>query len=147
MFKKNLPRGIIFLIDLGIVCFSLVVAYLLRFNFNIPATEIATFHYVFPALIGIRIISFLLFNTFAGIIRYTSTKDVQRILLTILTGSAFLAIINPLTFRMYGVYAVPYSIIIIEFLVTVFCMTTFRLLVKTTVRKPMWSFLGRARQD
>jgi FlaA1/EpsC-like NDP-sugar epimerase len=130
MLKKNLPRGIIFLIDLGMVFFSLILAYLLRFNFSIPEVEIKTFRYVFPVLIGFRAISFFLSSTYSGIIRYTSTRDVQRILVTNFAVSGAIALLNLITFQIFGVYAVPYSILIIEFLVTVFGMTTFRLLVK-----------------
>jgi FlaA1/EpsC-like NDP-sugar epimerase len=130
MFKKNLPRGIIFLADMGIVIFSLVISYLIRFNFSIPTDEIDTFHYVFPVVIVSRALLFYFFKTYAGIIRYTSTKDVQRILITIFTGSAFFALLNPVTFYFAEVYAVPYSIIIIEFLLTIFMMTSIRLLIK-----------------
>ncbi|HMT30919.1 MAG TPA: polysaccharide biosynthesis protein, partial [Bacteroidia bacterium] len=130
MFKKNLPRGIIFLADMGIVIFSLVISYLIRFNFSIPRVEIDTFHYVFPVVIITRALLFFFFKTYAGIIRYTSTKDVQRILITIFSGSAFFALLNPLTFYFADVYAVPYSIIIIEFLLTIFMMTSIRLLIK-----------------
>jgi len=130
MFNNNLPRGIIFLADLIIVFVSLVASYLIRFNFSIPQIEIDTFHYVFPVVLSVRIALFYFFKTFAGIIRYTSTKDVQRILITVFTGSLFFAVLNPLTFYLWDVYAVPYSIIIIEFLLTVFLMTTSRLLIK-----------------
>jgi FlaA1/EpsC-like NDP-sugar epimerase len=130
MFKKNLPRGIIFLADMGIVIFSLVISYLIRFNFSIPKIEIDTFHYVFPVVIATRALLFFIFKTYSGIIRYTSTKDVQRILITIFSGSAFFALLNPLTFYFAEVYAVPYSIIIIEFLLTIFMMTSIRLMIK-----------------
>ncbi len=130
MFKKNLPRGVIFLVDSGIVIFSLVAAYLIRFNFSVPEEEILTFKYVFPVVIGVRVISFYLFKTYAGIIRYTSTRDVQRIVVTIFSGSAFFAVLNPVTYAFADVYAVPYSIIIIEFLLTIFLMTSSRLLIK-----------------
>ena len=34
------------------------MAYLIRFNFQIPEVEIYSFRYVYPVVIGIRIISF-----------------------------------------------------------------------------------------
>lgn len=130
MFNNNLPRGIIFLADVIIVFVSLIAAYLIRFNFSIPQIELDTFHYVFPVVLIVRTFLFYLFKTFAGIIRYTSTKDVQRILLTVFTGSAIFSLLNPLTFYLWDVYSVPFSIIIIEFLLTVFLMTTSRLFIK-----------------
>jgi len=130
MLKNNLPRGIIFLIDLGIVFISLILAYLLRFNFSVPEVEIATFRYVFPLVLLARALSFAAFSTYAGIIRYTGTRDVQRILFSVLAGSVFFAFLNLITYYVANIFVVPYSVVIIEFLVTVFGMTTFRLLVK-----------------
>jgi FlaA1/EpsC-like NDP-sugar epimerase len=130
MFTRNLPRGIIFISDMAIVFFSLIAAYLVRFSFSIPENEIRSFYHVIPAVLITRAVSFFIFKTYAGIIRYTSTRDVQRIVSTIFTGSVFLALLNPLTFYYTGIYAVPYSIIIIEFLATVFLMTSLRMMIK-----------------
>src|SRR5271154_1512476 len=92
--EKNTPRWIIFLIDVSICTGSLILAYLLRFNFHIPLEEIARFNYVFPILLGIRIISFLISKIYAGIIRYTSTRDAVRIFFTVTGGSAAFILAN-----------------------------------------------------
>lgn len=130
MFKSNLPRGIIFLLDMGIVSASLIVAYFVRFNFTIPPVEVATFYYVIPSFIAVRALSFYIFKTYANIIRYTSTKDVQRIVTTLLSGSIFFSLINPISFYITGNYVLPYTIVIIEFLLSVFIMTSTRMLIK-----------------
>jgi len=102
----------------------------LRFNFNVPDSEIVTYSYVFPFLITVRLLSFLFVKTYKGIIRYTSTRDTVRILLTLLLGSGFMALSNVVSFQMISIYMVPFSIIIIEFLLSVFIMVTGRLVVK-----------------
>ncbi len=130
MFNTNLPRGLVFLADLAIVFFSLIAAYLIRFNFNIQEVETQPFHYVIPVVLGARAISFYFFKPYAGIIRYTSTRDVQRILSTIFTGSVFYSLLNIVTFYFAEIFIVPFSIIIIEFLLTVFLMTTLRMFIK-----------------
>lgn len=137
MFKSNLPRGIIFLLDMGIVSVSLVVAYFVRFNFTIPPVEVATFYYVIPSFIAVRALGFYIFKTYSGIIRYTSTKDVQRIVSTLLVGSVFFSIINPISFYITGNYVLPYTIIIIEFLLSVFIMTSTRMLIKILYMETM----------
>ncbi len=139
MFNHNLPRGIVFLIDLGICLFSLLTAYSLRFNFSIPAAEIKTFVWVLPLVIGIRTLSFIIFRSYAGIIRYTSTHDAKRIFFTVLSGSIFFGVLNPVVLSFMGFYAIPYSIIIIDFLTTVFLMISLRIAVKLSYqefRKP-----------
>ncbi len=107
-----------------------MVAYLLRFNFAIPQVEIDTFYFVFPAVITVRIISFLIFKTYAGIIRYTSTRDSFRILITLAAGTVLLAFSNLISFQFTEKYVVPFSILIIDYLVAVFTMVAGRLAVK-----------------
>ncbi len=128
--NRSLPRFVIFLIDLFICFLSIGLAYLVRFNFNVPASEIATFSYVIPFVMGVRALSFLVSRIYTGIIRYTGTRDTVRILLTLATGSVMMAITNLFSYRLADLYMVPFSIIILEFLITLFFMVTGRLLVK-----------------
>lgn len=109
-----------------------MAAYLLRFNFAIPQVEIATFYYMFPTVILVRIITFFIFKTYAGIIRYTSTGDALRLLITIATGTITLAVINLISYVITQKYIVPFSILIIDYFVAVFVMVAGRLAVKVT---------------
>ncbi|MEP7265407.1 MAG: nucleoside-diphosphate sugar epimerase/dehydratase [Bacteroidota bacterium] len=128
--ERHIPRLIIFAADIAVCCFSLFIAYLLRFNFQLPAYEIASFKYVFPLVIVVRASTFYLFKTYAGIIRYTSTRDATRILTALAVGGAFIALINPIGYLLREKFLVPYSILIIDYLLSVFVMTAGRLLVK-----------------
>ncbi|MCO6500317.1 MAG: polysaccharide biosynthesis protein [Vicingus serpentipes] len=128
---KNTPRWIIFFIDLFIVLFSSIIAYLVRFNFDIPSSEIRTFNTVFPLLLAIRGISFILSKTYAGIIRYTSSKDTERIFFTTSIGSLLFIGINILTYFLWeNRFIIPFSILILEFLLTTFTMIASRIFVK-----------------
>ena len=130
---KHTPRWLIFLIDIFIVLGSLLLAYLVRFNFNIPPNELGSLPYVLLFVLLIRGLSFVLLRTYAGIIRYTSTEDAVRIFLVILGGSLFFVLTNIFTYYFINqTYFIPFSIIIIEFITSIFIMTTFRLLVKIT---------------
>jgi len=128
--EKNAPSLLVLATDVIICLVALGIAYQLRFNFNVPDSEIVTYSYVFPFLITVRLLSFLFVKTYKGIIRYTSTRDTVRILLTLLLGSGFMALSNVVSFQMISIYMVPFSIIIIEFLLSVFIMVTGRLVVK-----------------
>jgi len=130
LLEKNAPSLLVLATDVIICLVALGIAYQLRFNFNVPDSEIITYIYVFPFLITVRLLSFLFVKTYKGIIRYTSTRDTVRILLTLLLGSGFMALSNVVSFQMIGIYMVPFSIIIIEFLLSVFIMVTGRLVVK-----------------
>lgn len=128
--QRHAPRWIVFGIDLSICLFSILNAFLLRFNFSIPSVEFQKFIYVFPTVLLIRSLHFIMFKTYAGLIRYTSTKDAQRIFFSLSAGSAFFAVGNLVYFYFKQIYFLPYSVIIIDFLISMFVMTSSRLLVK-----------------
>ena len=128
--EKNAPSFLVLLTDVLICLVSLAIAYQIRFNFNVPSTETITYPTVFPFVLFIRILSFLINKTYKGIIRHTSTRDTVRILLTLLAGSIIMAISNPISYQITEKYLVPFSIIIIDFLLSVFLMVTGRLIVK-----------------
>ena len=128
--SRTTPRWIIFFIDVSRCVLSLVFAYVLRFNFSVPKVEIVTFIYVFPFVIVLRILSFLYFETYSGIIRYTSTRDAFRILKMLGAGSVFMAVANVVSYLFTEKYVVPFSIIIIDFLIGNFLMIVGRLAVK-----------------
>ncbi len=128
--NRSTPRLVIFLIDISICLFAIAVAYLVRFNFHIPKVESDTFYYVIPFMLLLRAISFVITRIYSGIIRYTGTRDAARITLTLLGGSGVMVLTNLISYRAIGIFIVPFSIIIIEFLISEFVMISGRLLVK-----------------
>jgi FlaA1/EpsC-like NDP-sugar epimerase len=129
--EKNTPRWIIFLFDLFACVCSLILAYLLRFNFQVPQVEVDRFAYSFTTLLFVRSITFLFSKTYAGIIRYTSTKDAQRIFVTVSTGTISFVILNFISYRFARIYLIPFSIVIIDYITTSFTLIAARILVKT----------------
>jgi len=128
--NKHTPRWLILLIDLTITIFSIVFAFLLRFNFDLNDEYFKTIHYVIIYAFGVRLILFLLTRSYAGIIRYTGSKDTLRILLVVTYSNVFYILVN-LIFSFFDVfYIIPYSIILIDFFVSIFLLTGFRLFVK-----------------
>jgi FlaA1/EpsC-like NDP-sugar epimerase len=129
--RQNTPRWLIFLIDVSVVCGSVMLAYLLRFNFSIPGSELKTLPVVFGCIVVIRSVSFLIARSYAGIIRYTSTSDALRVGVTIFSGSVIFVLINLVTYFIINkFFLIPFSVIIIDFLITCMAMITFRLVVK-----------------
>lgn len=129
---QQISRWGILIIDIGIIIFSMVLAHLLRFNFNMPTTEdYDNLLYGTPVMIAVRVCSFFIFKTYAGIILHTSIEDAQRIFWAVLSGSIFMATLGNLGFYYStGHFALPYSILIIDFLVSIFMLTAYRALVK-----------------
>ena len=132
LFERTAPRWVIFLIDLLICLFSFILAYLLRFNFAaIPQSELDTFPFVIPFIIGVRALSFLISKTYRGIVRYTSSKDAQRIFIVTTLGSLFFAVSSLIKYYFFtNTFIVPYSILVIEYMTTTFLMISLRLIFK-----------------
>jgi FlaA1/EpsC-like NDP-sugar epimerase len=131
LFKQNTPRWIIFIIDVLVCLFSVILAYLLRFNFSIPDVERVTMPQVLLIILGVRILSFIVAKTYAGIVRYTSTRDSVRIFLVTTAGSTVFAAYNLINFYFINrTFPIPFSIIIIDYLFTVFVLNAFRIVVK-----------------
>ena len=131
LFKKHTPRWLVFIIDVFICLGSITLAYLLRFNFNIPKVNLTSLHFVFPFVLSVRVLSFLIGRTYSGIVRFTSTKDAERIFIVISGGSIFFVVSNIISYYfLTGRFIVPMGIVIIDFITTVFMMTALRFLTK-----------------
>ena len=129
-FDSNAPKWIIFIIDVLITIVSLVAAYLLRFNFDVPSSEIKDFINAFVLVLGIRSIISLIFKTSSGVIRHTNIQDLQRLFVAISVGTGFIAAINILMYYLTEQYVMPSSIVIIEYVLTFFLIASFRTVIK-----------------
>lgn len=128
---KNTPRWIIFLVDLGVCFVALLLAYLIRFEFQPPKIEIDLAKAFLPIFLAIRAVSFVIGRTYAGIIRYTSTQDTLRIFVVLSSGTAAFAALNFFKYHFLdGTYFLPFSILIIEYLLSLFAMIVSRIAVK-----------------
>lgn len=128
--RTNTPRYIIFFIDVAIVLFAVLLSYMLRFNFSLPRSEWLSLRYILPLMLVIRAAGFLIFKIYAGIIRYTSSRDTMRVAITLFTGSVVFTLVNAASYFTSGIFIIPFSIIILEFIITAFLMTGGRITVK-----------------
>jgi len=129
--KRYAPRWVILLIDTSLCVFSVILAYLLRFNFNLSEPEFHdTMFITILLMVVVRFVGFYFFKTYHGVIRYTSTHDARTIFLSLTTGSLFLVTMNVVLFFLQRHYFVPYSILIIEYFTLALSMMGIRILVK-----------------
>lgn len=131
--RRNTPRWLIVLTDILIVVSAVVISYLLRFNFDIPERELRPMPGVMLIIVSVRYLSFLIGKTHYGILRYTSTQDIVRLFVVMLSGSLVFVLVDLFTYQFLGsIYYIPFSIIIIEFLVSSFGLAGIRMMVKIT---------------
>lgn len=126
---KSIPRWVIFMLDLLICTFSLALSYLLRYNFHFnemfeKEQNIMTSLVI---LLFFRVIAFYITQTYAGIIRYTSSQDAVRIALAVVSSSIVVLVLN-LVYQYYTQISIlPNSVIIIDMFITIMIMTSVRL--------------------
>lgn len=126
-----MPRWVIFFIDLGICLFSLILAYLVRFNFAIPPVEIKAIPLVASLVLGVRSLSFILSKTYQGIVKFTGSEDARRIFIVVTLGSISYVAINTISFNFINrTFPIPFSIIIIDYMATAFFMISLRVMFK-----------------
>lgn len=129
--SKHTPRWIIFLIDLLICFISISLSYYIRFEFHFGDAQLYSLRNIIPLVIFIRGISFLAFRTYAGLIRYTSIRDAERIFLVLSSSTVILFLINYINFSGTNQFLIPNSIILIDYFITTLIMIGSRLFYKT----------------
>lgn len=119
-------------LDVIIVMISLVIAYIIRFNFDLSDIALWKLPLYLPVVTGISLLSFLVMRSHIGIIRHTSTDDVIRIFRAVFITALMLILINAmiLLYKWPFEKVLPLSIIIIQGLLTLFLMIFTRLIAK-----------------
>lgn len=88
--KALLPyrRGVVLVTHVVLMTVAYFLAFLLRFEFRIPADQWTVFFTTLPVLIAIRAIVFAWFHLYEGMWRYVSMYDIMAILKAGTVGSA-----------------------------------------------------------
>ena len=130
---RHTPRWMVFFLDLVLGIASMGIAYMLRFNLSIPAEWSSRFSLVFPLVVIVRGAGFIVFRTFAGLIRYTGSKDTARILYAVAAGTGVFFALNLLSFAVTGGMLIfPMSVLLTDFLLLLFSLTVLRMFMKST---------------
>lgn len=129
--KNHAPRWLVLLIDIYIVINTLVVAYLIRFNFEL-SFDVSQLKYQLPVVGLFAIICFLITGSYKGIIRHMGTRDtinvsVAAILLASVLSSIVLLNRNS---NLVPNFTIPLSIIVIHFLLNVVVLIASRYVFK-----------------
>ena len=116
-------RALIAFVQTSLVCFSLVSAWLLRFDFTLPYR--ALLFAAMPLLVLIRLGAMAYFGLFRGWWRYTGVRDGIDILKAVGTGTVLFWVIMRLVLR---VSAFPRTIFVLEPLLTAGLLVGVRIL-------------------
>ena len=131
--RQNMPRWIIFVADIVISIAALLIAYFIRFDTaDLPfEEEYAIFKQGLPFYIALRGLSFLIFRTYRGILRHTSTEDIKRIAMAVTLGTFGMVVVASIKYYFWdGSYLFPKSIIMVEYFTCIFLLLVFRFAIK-----------------
>ena len=122
---------VMFFTDILLVVFSIFLAYLVRFNFAIPASELKPLPYILLYIVGVRIVFFLLSKSYSTNLRYLNLMDVLRVYFFTILGSFFLLLSDVVIYYFFTqLLFIPLTIIILEFLCTSFFIILTRGLIR-----------------
>lgn len=127
---RNVPSWLIMLTDLMVTALSLVLSYLVRFNFDIPQVELDPLPQIFALMLLVKWGAFAVARTHSGLLRYTSTHDAGRIVSANIAALVAFFLTNLVSWYGFSYFLIPTSIIIIEFFITTLFMILFRLVSK-----------------
>jgi len=141
--KRYASKWTVLLIDLGIVSFSFILAYFIRFNlsFNFDVQSLWT---QLPIVVLLFLIAFLISGSYKGVVRHTGIKDVYAIFNAVCLasiGAIAVVLINRYIELVDG-FTIPLSIIIINSLLTFIVLAASRYVFKIAFESLMNS--GRA---
>lgn len=131
MIKKNTPRWLVLIIDVYVITNTFVLAYLIRFNFEL-SFDTSTMALQLPFVLLAGLIGFLFTGSYRGVIRHTGFRDALNVLMASFVMFALLTIgvfIN----RQYHLSSnlnIPVSILVIHFLLNVLLLIASRHMYK-----------------
>ncbi len=132
--NRFLSRWLVLVFDSLIVIFSFSIATFLRMNFQLTEIDFSVFASQLVFVLGLRLLAFLYFQSYAGIIRHTSIEDAILILKAVFTGTFGAVLISGVIRNTLGfehVFNLSASILIIDFFICLFWMVILRFFVKS----------------
>ncbi len=131
LIEKHFSKWFVFIIDLTLVAVAVLLAFLVRFNFHIPEIEFTKLYISLTTVLSVRAILFFGGKTYSALLRYTGSKDAQHLFFNLLAGSLIFILLNLISrFGFGSLHLVPYSIIVIEFLASLFFLLSYRLMIR-----------------
>ena len=129
------PRWAIFCLDLCLATIGLGLAYAIRFEFAPPAHELVAARTFLPAYVLIRALGMLVFRTYAGIIRFSGTRDAGRVLLALSAGTGLFFVQDLAAHSLGSAYPIPLSVVAIELLGSSILLIGFRITVRSVYER------------
>ncbi|HBE42673.1 MAG TPA: polysaccharide biosynthesis protein [Bacteroidales bacterium] len=130
--RHSVPRWTVFLVDASVVFFAFIVAYVLRFNFDLPEDREHIF--IYQALIATAVYAGfgLVFKSYSGLLRHTTLTDITLVFVVTTCSVIVLVILSSLNqwLRWVAILAIPQSILLIHYVAVSLFLFFGRILIK-----------------
>lgn len=130
--RHSLPRWTIFALDAATVFIAFIIAYILRFNFQIP--EERTYVFIYQSLIATAVYSgfSLVFRSYSGLIRHTTLTDITLVFVVTTCSAISLVILTFIGNWLHWaeVLAIPQSILLIHYVAVSLLLFFGRIVIK-----------------
>ena len=124
---KNPRRFLALMHDVSAAVVALLAAYLLRFNFDIPAEHLHVMWQSLPLVVAFQLAAFIYFGLYRGVWRFASVPDLKRIVFAICSSVILLV---ALMFMLNRGALVPRSVLILDPLILMLMMGGSRVLYR-----------------
>ena len=129
---RNRNFWIIVGIDVGLVCAAYVLAYLIRFEGDIPPEQLALLTQTLPWLVPLKIAIFFGLGLYRGMWRYTSIADLINIIKASVISTSALATALLIISRFEGFSR---SVLILDCLLTLILVGGVRMLIRVYIQR------------
>ncbi len=129
-------KWLVLAVDMLIVAASFMLATLARFNFEFTYVDPLLFKYHLVLVLAFRLLGFLIFQSYSGIVRHTSLEDIRNLFNALLFSSLALFVLSYLGHELdIQALKIPYSILLIGFFIAMFALTVSRFMVKSAYER------------
>ncbi len=127
-----MPRWLVLLIDMIVVYFSFLIAYMLRYNFETFAFDLNVVFRQSFMILSIYALFMFVFKSYEGMIRHTTIKDTYKIIMATFSAVATLFIVTVLSRQndWQPIFNVSLSILLIHAGVVTILLFFFRVFIK-----------------
>lgn len=128
--NRFVSRWVVLLMDSTLVIFAFMMSTVIRFNFELNYIDTGLFKYHLLLVLAIKLIFFLVFRTYSGIIRHSSMVDTRNILNALFGATITLLVIGWVGGHGDNFWHIPGSILAIDLCVSAIGLIGTRIVIK-----------------
>lgn len=130
-----LPRWIIFAIDITIVAISVAITYLIIDSLSVKYNSVLERPYRASIILLVNAMFFMIYRTYAGIIRHSTFIDGVKLLVATTSSYLFILVSNYVVNLAFGIKVFLSTSLFITYVISFLLLFLFRILVKNFFEK------------